>query len=115
MLVRLTVPAYLLAILTLSVFEAPRAHAACFEIVGCTGRDRISPDALSRFSCQNLAFLRNSIYAENGYCFKSPEYRTVFIRENCLYEQSEDAPLNEVERANVLAILAVEREKGCRR
>jgi len=98
-----------------AMIQTPRpALAACFEIVGCTSDERFSGDALRRFSCQNLAFLRNTIYAENGYCFKSPEYSTVFLKETCRYSNASDVPLNEYESANVTAILKAEKGNGCR-
>lgn len=95
-------------------FAAPGAHAACFEDIGCTDRDSFSRADLSRLSCQNLAWVRNTIYGENGYCFKMPVYRELFDDENCRFDRSGEVPLNRIERANVKAIVGVERAKGCR-
>lgn len=111
MLSRIAVAAFLL--LCATFMGAPGAEAGCYENVGCTTKEYFSKNALRRFSCQNLAFLRNSIYGENGYCFRSAEYSSMFAVE-CRFENSADVPLNDYERANVFAIVEVERSKGCR-
>lgn len=90
------------------------AKAACYEVVGCTNTDYFDDSELYKLSCQNLAHVRNSIYAENGYCFKKRQYRQTFGNQNCRFDTSSEVPLNRVERANVAAIVAVERDKGCR-
>jgi YARHG domain len=90
-----------------------KAVAGCYENVGCTNQEHFSRNELRRFSCQNLAFLRNSIYGENGYCFKSSEYRAIFPNETCRFTNDADVPLNDYERANILAIVEIERGKGC--
>ena len=95
-------------------FSSLGAEAGCYENVGCTDQDRFSNADLRGLSCQNLFFLRNSIYAENGYCFRKAEYRALFANRNCRFDSSGDVPLNRTERGNVLAIVAIEREKGCR-
>ncbi|NJM34441.1 MAG: YARHG domain-containing protein [Rhodomicrobium sp.] len=90
------------------------AQAGCYENVGCTDRDYFTGAELYALSCQNLGFLRNSIYAERGYCFKKPEYRALFGNGECRFESSGDVPLNRIERANVTAIISAEQDKGCR-
>jgi len=90
------------------------ASAGCFEDVGCTHAEYFNHSQLSDVSCQNLDFLRNSVYAENGYCFKKPQYRQIFDDRNCRFHHSSEVPLNAFERANVLTIADVERAKGCR-
>lgn len=108
---RIAVTAFIL--LCTMVLGMPGAMAGCYENVGCTAKEYFSKKALREFSCQNLAFLRNSIYGENGYCFKSAEYSSMFADE-CRFENSADVPLNNYERANVVAILEIERNNGCR-
>lgn len=98
----------------LAISVSANARAGCYEDVGCTDRDHFSERALVRMSCQNLAFLRNSIYAENGYCFKDADYRHIFGNEYCRFDTSGSVPLTRVERANIFAIVAVESEKNCR-
>lgn len=91
----------------------PDAAAGCYETVGCTDKQYFSTNSLSSFGCQSLAFLRNSIYAENGYCFKNPQYSAIFLRETCRFNNDSDVPLNQYERANIFAIVKTEREMGC--
>ncbi|MEJ2123859.1 MAG: YARHG domain-containing protein [Alphaproteobacteria bacterium] len=95
-----------------SAVQSP-VQAACYEEVGCTNKDNFHKDDLFQLSCQTLGEVRNSIYAENGYCFKSSRYRRMFGNENCEYETSEDVPLNRYERRNVDLIRRVERAKEC--
>ena len=109
---RHVVAAAILLLFTL-FHEMPEAAAGCYETVGCTDKDYFSGGSLSRFSCQSLAFLRNSIYAENGYCFKSPQYSAIFLRETCRFNNDSDVPLNDYERANIFAIVETEHEMGC--
>jgi hypothetical protein len=97
-----------------ALLAARDARAGCFEDVGCTDRDYFTAANLHTLSCQNLDFLRNSIYAERGYCFKKPGYRALFGDRECRFDNSDEVPLNSVERANVAAIVSVERDKGCR-
>ena len=98
----------------LAISLSASARAGCYENVGCTDRDRFSERTLGRLSCQNLAFLRNSIYAENGYCFKDADYRHIFGNDYCRFDTSGAVPLTRVERANISAIVAVESGKNCR-
>lgn len=90
-----------------------RAAAICQASLGCSDRDPFSNFDLSLMSCENLGILRNGIFADNGYCFGNPKYRRIFRNTSCRYDSSGDVPLNGIERANISAIIAVEREKGC--
>jgi hypothetical protein len=92
----------------------PRAaHAGCFELVGCPNRDPFAEFDLSLLSCKRLNFIRNSIFAEKGYCFQQTRYRRMFGRYECRYETAADVPLNTLERDNIQKILHAEAEKGC--
>ena len=88
-------------------------RAGCYEDIGCTDRDYFTEFDLSLMNCRKLDRLRNSIYAENGYCFRKPKYQRIFGNEDCRFETASEVRLNSVERANVLMIVQVEREKGC--
>ena len=89
------------------------AHAACYEIIGCTSSDLYRERDLVRMSCQILGEVRNSIYAERGYCFKKPYYRQIFGHRNCRYADVGAVQLTRTERANVSAIRSAERIRGC--
>lgn len=92
---------------------SPGARAGCYEIIGCTNSDAFQERDLYRMSCQILGEVRNSIYAENGYCFKKLKYQRIFGNQNCSYTSDGDVPMSRLERANVRAIRNVERNMGC--
>ena len=89
------------------------AKADCFEGIGCSDSDYFSRKELRPLSCQNLWHVRNRIYDENGYCFKTKRGRAHFSNVGCKYWNEAAVPLNTYERRNVQTIRAVERWKGC--
>jgi hypothetical protein len=102
-----------LAALLAAAAAAP-AMAACFESgVGCTDDHYISRKALNALSCDALWTVRNTIYHENGYCFRTARGRAAFSNENCRFDDVADVRLNSFERANIARVLEAERKKGC--
>ncbi len=102
------------AILVLSVL-APAAHAACFESgIGCTDDHAMSKSQLGALSCDALWTVRNTIYHENGYCFRTARALAVFSNDGCHVTDAARLGFNSFERTNVDRIVAVERAKGCR-
>ena len=90
------------------------ASAACFESgVGCTDDHYISKKALNALSCDALWTVRNSIFDENGYCFKTAKAKNTFSNEDCFVSDATKLKLNAYERANVDRVVEVERRKGC--
>jgi YARHG domain len=89
------------------------AEAACFEDIGCTDGQKYRQSDLRRLSCQNLWFVRNTIYHENGYCFKTRRAIREFGNAGCRYDDVGEVPLNFFERYNAGAIKKAERRKGC--
>jgi hypothetical protein len=57
--------------------------------------------------------VRNWIYKENGYCFKTPKTIKAFGNAGCLHDDVTQVPLNQYEQYNVKAIRKVETQKGC--
>ena len=91
------------------------AVAACFESgVGCTNSGYMPYSALRRLSCDALWTVRNTMYSENGYCFKTARGLAAFDNSTCSYDDLGMVPLNAYERENVGRIVKVERQKGCR-
>jgi hypothetical protein len=88
-------------------------RADCYEGIGCTDSEYFSRQELRRLSCGNLWHVRNRIYDENGYCFKTKRAKARFSNVGCDYRNEAAVPLDAYEQANVLAIRAVERRKGC--
>ena len=108
----ISIAAVVVALTTLA--PGPTA-AACFESgVGCTNDHLISSSMLRRLSCDALWTVRNTIYAENGYCFKTARGQAAFASGSCTYDDAAMVPLNNYERDNIARIVAVERQKGCR-
>jgi hypothetical protein len=66
-----------------------------------------------QLGCQPLWDVRNWIYKEKGYCFKTPKAIKAFGNAGCLYDDIAQVPLSTVERANVTAIKKAEANKGC--
>ena len=95
----------------LSGFEPARAN--CYELIGCSNQDYYKTSDLMQLGCQPLWEVRNWIYKERGYCFKSPKAIKGFGNAGCLYDEIVQVPLSMVERANVKTIKKAETKKGC--
>jgi hypothetical protein len=103
------------AVALLWVAAAP-AQAACYEVQGCTNTDVFSKRFLLReATCDILWQIRNQIYKENGYCFRTPRAIAEFGNAGCRHDDINAVGLNRYERANVAAAARVERMKGCAR
>lgn len=102
------------AIAVASLLGAPAVEAACFESgVGCTDDHKMPDSVLRILSCDVLWTVRNTIFDENGYCFRTAKARAVFSNAGCLYSSVAHMPLNAFEVANIATIGEIEREKGC--
>jgi hypothetical protein len=95
-------------------FTTPAANAACFEgYVGCTDSAAIPVAALQELSCDNLWTVRNMIFDENGYCFKTAKAKSIFSNDGCSYTSMASMPLNSYETKNIQLVQAVEKQKAC--
>ena len=90
------------------------AQAACYEDIGCTDSETFANRDLRRMSCQNLWHVRNTIYDENGLCFRTDRALEVFDNSDCFVENPGAVRLNTYERGNINRIVQVEKAKGCR-
>lgn len=99
--------------ITLALLSAGPAFANCYEVIGCTDDDKFRKSDLRDFSCQLLWDLRNTIYKENGYCFKTKKAINYFGNEGCWVTNQSKVKLNAIEKYNVGQIVAVEAELGC--
>ncbi|WP_333824037.1 YARHG domain-containing protein [Pinisolibacter sp.] len=103
-----------LAAVALALSAVPAA-AACYDVFGCSNRDYFSyRDLVSGPNCEFLWQMRNSIYQENGYCFKTARGIATFGNDGCRYTSDGAVPMNRIERANVSAIKRAESALGCR-
>ena len=103
---------YLLAAAFVFLAAAP-ASAACFEDVGCTDSQYMRAQDLRRLSCENLWMVRNTIFDENGLCFKTRRARSVFSNVDCWVEEQAAVALNDYEHSNVSKIVGIESSFGC--
>jgi hypothetical protein len=99
---------------SIGVLSRPEpARANCYELIGCSDKDYYKLSDLMQLGCQPLWEVRNWIYKENGYCFKTPKAIKAFGNAGCLYDEAAQVPLNQFERYNVKAIKKAEAKKGC--
>ena len=95
------------------LLAAAPASAACFEDVGCTDSQYMRAQDLRLLSCENLWMVRNTIFDENGLCFKTRRARSVFSNQDCWVEEQAQVALNDYERSNVSKIVGIESSFGC--
>jgi hypothetical protein len=92
---------------------ASPARANCYEIIGCSNSQYFKISDLEQLGCRSLWEVRNWIYKENGYCFKTPDAIKAFGNAGCLYDDVQLVPLNPFEKYNVKAVKKVEAQKSC--
>jgi hypothetical protein len=101
---------------TASLGPLTPAVAGCYEGQGCTNSARFSERFLvQNAECDILWQIRNQIYHENGYCFRTPRGIGAFGNAGCRHDDISEVSLNAFERANVATVARVERMKGCPR
>lgn len=99
---------------------APAGAGDCYDILGCTDRDDFSRGWGYLVSeddgptCEFLWTMRNSIFAEHGYCFSTPRGRATFSGP-CRTSDMNRLGLSRIERANIETISRAERVRGCSR
>ncbi|WP_375457553.1 YARHG domain-containing protein [uncultured Enterovirga sp.] len=100
----------------LALAWSPAAEAACYDVFGCTERDDFrAADLRGGPNCEFLWAMRNQIFKDRGYCFRTARAISYFGNEGCRFDDMAAVPLSRVERANAAVIAQVEREKGCPR
>lgn len=99
--------------LVLAALSSGSAMANCYEEIGCTDEDKFRKSDLREFSCDLLYDVRNTIYKENGYCFKTERAIDYFGNEGCWITNQNRVKLNAIEKYNVAQIVAVENEYDC--
>lgn len=91
------------------------ALADCYDVFGCSDRDVFAyRDLVSGPNCEFLWQMRNRIYAEHNYCFKTARARATFGNQGCLYDDEASIPMNRIERTNAVTIKKAEAALGCR-
>jgi len=51
------------------------------------------------YNCDELWVMKNEIYKQRGYCFKTTKAITKFGNAGCLYDEQADVPLSDNDRA----------------
>lgn len=102
----------LLAVVAL--IAATPALADCYDVFGCTNRDafRVN-DLLSGPNCEFLYTMRNAIYAEHHYCFKTARAIAAFGNAGCISSNVAALGMSSIELSNAGVILQAEKIKGC--
>jgi hypothetical protein len=106
------VPALLLSMVPVSADAA----TYCFENLGNTGcpwKETFPKSQLKQLSCQNLWYVRNSIYDRRGYCFKTQDGKDVFDNSDCTVKNAANIPFNTHESNNISRIRTIENQRGC--
>jgi hypothetical protein len=70
-------------------------------------------DAADVLSCQDIWVMRNQIYKDNGYCFKTEKARTYFGNGGCWVDDESDVQMSSKERKLVLKYRHWETIKSC--
>lgn len=100
--------------LLLSLAGAASADAGCYDLFGCTNVSRFRMnDLMSGPDCEFLYTMRNGIFAEHGYCFRTARGRATFGNQGCITSDFNALGLNPTERYNAQTIQQAERAKGC--
>ena len=90
------------------------ARADCYDVFGCSERDRFNFEQLANGpNCDFLYTMRNRIYQQHGYCFKTARAVATLGNQDCRTRDVNQLPLNAIERGNAALILRVEQTKGC--
>ncbi|KAB1071205.1 YARHG domain-containing protein [Methylobacterium planeticum] len=64
--------------------------------------------------CDELWGERNAVYAEAGYCFRTPRGIQAFGNAGCRFDEIRDVPLSARDRQKVSAIVREKQRSGCR-
>ena len=70
-------------------------------------------DAAAVVSCQDIWVMRNQIYKDHGYCFKTKRARNYFGNGGCWVDDESDVGLSSKEMKLVLKYKHWETVKGC--
>lgn len=96
-----------------AAFAVPATASAGCHLIDCVENVYVQPQEIATRSCEDLWVLRNSIWNDAGYCFKSSRAVKFFGTHSCRHADQSAVPLNDYQRANVKTIRAVETTNGC--
>ncbi|HEX4196775.1 MAG TPA: YARHG domain-containing protein [Caulobacteraceae bacterium] len=102
-----------------AAMAAGPALADCYDVVGCTDKNLFSKNygyLSSRAdgpSCDFLYMMRNRIYAQHGYCFRTPRGVSEIGNSGCYISNQAAVALSNIERDNIAVIQKAENAKSC--
>ncbi len=97
-----------------AVLSCGAAAADCYDVFGCTNRDRFRfGDLMSGPNCEFLYTMRNAIYAQHHYCFHTARAIASFGNQGCVTGDANALGLKAIELGNATTILQAEQAKGC--
>lgn len=97
----------------LSLLMSGAALANCYEGIGCDDSEFMEESAVSELGCEQLWDVRNMIFKQNGYCFKTGFAIDRLGNDGCFIEDADAVRMNNYERANISLIQTVEAAKSC--
>jgi hypothetical protein len=108
----------LAAIAALAGALSSPVFADCYDLLGCTDKNAFSAHysylvAADGPTCDFLYVMRNQIYAQHGYCFKTARAIQEMGNANCHITNMAAVPLSQIERNNVATIQRAETAKRC--
>jgi len=109
----------LMAVGAAAISLAGPVLADCYDVVGCSNHNLFSrhySDYLAADdgpTCDFLYQMRNRIYAEHGYCFKTARGIDEIGNDGCHINNQAAVPLSNIERSNIATIQRAERAKSC--
>jgi YARHG domain len=106
------------AIAALTASLASPVLADCYDLLGCTDKNAFSAHysylaGADGPTCDFLYVMRNQIYAQHGYCFKTAKAIQELGNANCHIDNMAAVPLSQIERNNVATIRRAETAKRC--
>ena len=90
--------------------SSQRAHVNQIQSVE---RSRGCSTDTETISCDQLWIVRNSIYKEASFCFKTRRAIEYFGNGGCRYQNEADIPFSAADRARITEITRLERESNC--
>jgi hypothetical protein len=102
-----------------AMMAAGPALADCYDVVGCSDKNLYSKNdsylgsVTDGPSCDFIYMMRNRIYAQHGYCFKTARGIAEIGNTDCAIANPAALPLNHVERDNIATLAKAERAESC--
>jgi hypothetical protein len=106
------------ALVALAASFASPVLADCYDLLGCTDKNAFSAHysylvAADGPTCDFLYVMRNSIYSQHGYCFKTARAIQEMGNTGCRFQNMTDVPLSQIERNNIATIARAEAARRC--